>query len=114
MRTGGVVQHQIDDHPDTAPVRRFDQTLEIVVCAIVFFDGVVVDDIVAVVTGCFCHRHQPDAGRAQIIASGWIAVVDVVEFLDQPIDVADAVAVAVVERANEDFVAHRSIPPSFR
>ena len=40
-----------------------------------------------------------------------ITIVDVVELPDESIQVADAVAVAVVERTDEDLIAYRTLPP---
>src|SRR3989441_4327674 len=48
---------------------------EIVVGAVVALHAVVIADIVAVIAGRFRHRHQPDAGGAQLV--------DVVELLDR-------------------------------
>src|SRR2546425_2545022 len=78
---------------------------EIVVGAVVALHAVVIADIVAVIAGRFRHRHQPDAGGAQLV--------DVVELLDQAVQVADAVAVRVVERADEHFVADRAAGPGW-
>ena len=47
----------------------------------------------------------------QTTPCAWGAVVDVVELLGQPIQVPDAVPVAVVERANEDLVADGALLP---
>src|SRR5438477_8179975 len=78
-------------------MRSPDERLEIVVRAVVRLDLVVVGDIVAVVTRRCCDGHQPDAVDAQPR--------DVVKLLGQPAQIADPVAVRVVERAYENLVA---------
>jgi len=93
-----VVQHQIHEHADPAPVRLGDQSLEVVVGAVIGVDAIVVRDVVAVITRRLGHRHQPDAAGAE--------VAHVIELLDEAVHVPDAVTVAVVERADEDLVAH--------
>ena len=100
-----MIEHHVHQNADAAPMRLRHETLEVVVGAVVRLDPVVVADIVAVIAGRCGHRHEPDAGRAEVRVDARVAVVDVVELLDQAAQVADAVAVAVVEGANEDLVA---------
>src|SRR6185437_3528796 len=78
---------------------RRDERLEIVVRPVFRLDLVVVGDVVAVIAGRFGDGHQPDTIGTQ---PG-----DVVELLRQTAEIADAVAIAVVKRPDEDFVAHR-------
>lgn len=108
---GDVVQHQIDEHANATPVRLRHQALEVLVGAVVRIDPVVVRHIVPVIARRFGHGHEPDAPRAQIAVIARVAVVDIVEFLDEPAQISDAVAVAVVERADEDLIAHRPTFP---
>ncbi len=111
MLAGHVVQHQVNQHANAAPVRLRDEALEIVVGAVVALDAVVVRHVVAVIARRLGHRHEPDAAGAQVALRVRIAVVDVVELLDEAVQVADAVAVAVVERADEDLVADGAALP---
>ena len=111
MLARGMIEHHVHENGDPASMRFCNETLEIVVGAIGWFDAIVVADVIAVVAGGCGHRHEPDARRAEAPRRRGVAVVDVIEFLDQSLEVADAVAVAVVERPNEDFVAGTSPSP---
>src|SRR2546428_1894077 len=96
MLARGVVQYEIDEHTNVMLVRRGDERLEVIVRPIVRLDLVVVGDVVAVIARRFRHGHQPDAVGAE---PG-----DVVELLRETAQIADAVAVAVVKRADEYLV----------
>src|SRR5437667_2078751 len=96
MLARGVVQDEIDEHANMMLVRRGDERLEVSVRPIVRLDLVVVGDVVAVIARRFRHGHQPDAVGAE---PG-----DVVEFLRETAQIADAVAVAVVKRTDEYLV----------
>src|SRR2546430_5074176 len=48
---GGVVQHELDDDPQPAPMRLLEEDLEVVERAAVRMDAVVIGDVVAVVAG---------------------------------------------------------------
>ena len=52
--------------------------------------------------------------RAAVVIGGGVAVVEVVEALDQPAQVADAVSVGVPERTHEDLVEDPIVPPRQR
>src|SRR5882672_11404544 len=99
MLTRRVIQDQVDEHANLMLVCRRDERLEIVVRAVVRLDLVVVGDVVAVLARRFRDGHEPDTVGAQ---AG-----DVIELLRQTTQVADAIAVAVVKRADENFIAHR-------
>ncbi len=88
------------------------QALEVLVRAVPRIDPVVVADVVTVIAGRCGYRHEPDATRPQILACVGVAIVDVVEFLDHAFEVTDAVAVAVVERADEDLITDPSVSPA--
>ncbi len=66
MLIGGVVHHQVDDHPNStllSAVRELDEVAERAVTRI---DVVIVGHIVAVVTGGgSLERHQPDGRYSQ-------------------------------------------------
>jgi len=87
---GGVVDDQVDDHPDPpllGAVRELDEVPE---CPVSRIHAVVVGHIVAVVaTGRRLERHQPDGGDAE--------TVQVVEPAHEPGEVAYPIAVGVHE-----------------
>src|SRR5262249_15974164 len=55
--------------------------------------------------------HQPDAAGAEVGVGARVAVVDVVEARDDAAEIADAVAIAVLERSHEDLVARCAARP---
>ena len=86
MLVGGVVDHEVDDHPDAALAGGADELDEVAQRAEPRVDAVVVGDVVAVVAiGGRVERHQPEAGDAE---TG-----EVVDAPGQPGEVAHAVAV---------------------
>ena len=81
-----------------------DEALEVVERAVDRVDRGVVGDVVAVVPERRrIEGEQPDAGDAEVL--------QILELLGQPREVADAVVVAVVERANVGFVDDRVFVP---
>jgi len=106
-----MVEDHVDQHMDSAAVRLGYHALEVGVGAELRIHAVVVRRIIAVIAGRRHYRHQPDAFRAQVTLCRGIAVVDVVELLREPVEIADAVAVRVVERADEDLVADGTALP---
>ena len=78
--------------------------LEIMQRAVVRMDAVVIGDVVAVV---FQRRRiegqQPERRDAEVL--------EIIEFFGKPLEVADAVAVAVAESAHVNFVEHRVFVP---
>ncbi len=104
MLVGGVVDDQLDQHLHAALVRRVEERAEVVQGAVARVDADVVGDVVAVVAQRRGEeRQQPEAGDAQVL--------QVVELLDQPAKVADAVVVGVVEGADVDLVDDRVLVP---
>jgi hypothetical protein len=94
---GGVVQHQLGDHPQPALVRPADEEPDVAHRPVARVDRPVVGDVVAVVAQRGrVERQQPDGGDAQ--------VVQVVELGDQPAEVADAVVAGVAEGADVQLV----------
>ncbi len=83
---GRVVDHQLGDHLQPAPVRLADEEAEVADRAVRRVDVHVVGDVVAVVAQRRrIERQQPDGGDAE--------VAQVVELLRQPAEIADTVAV---------------------
>ena len=88
-----VVEHQVDDHADTAVVRLFDQGVKVSERTEVGVDLKVVADVVFMIRLRGHHRRQPDAVRTEVVAAVRVAVVDVVKLGDQSGQIADPVAV---------------------
>ena len=102
----GVVHDQVEDDPDAAPMCLGDEVVEILLRAEQRVDALVVADVVAKVeTWRRIDRRQPDRvdaepGRAQVV-----------EMLDDPPEVAHAVAIGVGEAAWVDLVDDAALPP---
>ena len=94
---GGVVDHQLGDDADAPPVGLAQELLEIRQRAVIRMDVEVIGNVVAVVAqGRGIERQQPEGGHPQFL--------EVVELLDQALEIADAVAVAVVKGLDVHFV----------
>ena len=111
MLVGAVIHDVVDDDPDAAVVGRREERLEIGHGPVVRIDGAVVDGVVAVIAWAIVDGHEPDAGDPEVVVCGGVAVVEVIELLGKALEVADPVAVAVVEAAHEDLVEDRVVPP---
>ena len=98
--------HLVDDDFQTAIVRCLQQRFEVALGPKHRVDGAVVRDVVAKVAhGRFEERRQPDA----IDAEG----LHIVELGCDALEIANAVAVRIHERARVDLVEHRAPPPDF-
>jgi hypothetical protein len=77
---------------------------EILQCSVAGMDGVVIRDVVAIVAQRRGEeRHEPYRVDPQFL--------EVVELLFKPLKIADAIPVAVVERADVDLVDDRVLVP---
>ena len=104
MLVGRVVEHELDDDPETAAVRLTQKGLEVAHRAIRCVNPGIVRGVVAVVLqGRGAEREQPEGGDAEIL--------QVVEPLGQAREIADAIPVAVVERADVELVNDRVFVP---
>ncbi len=104
MLVGSVVQHDLGDDAQVALVRFVEEPLELAQVAVGGIDAAVVGDVVALVAQRRrVEGQQPDRGDAEVL--------QVVEFAGQTPEVADAVAVAVGERAHVQLVDHRVAVP---
>jgi hypothetical protein len=88
---GRVVHHELDEHPDVAPMGSVDERLEVVERAVAGVDRAVVGDVVPVVLQRGGkERQEPDARDPQAL--------QIVQLLGEAVEVADAVVRAVEER----------------
>ena len=95
-----VVEDELGDDPEPPPVRLVEEALEVRQGAILGVDAHVVGDVVAVVPlRRGIEGQEPERGDAEIL--------EVVELLAEPAEVARAVAVAVVVRADAQLVDDR-------
>ena len=104
MLVGGVVDDQVHHELDAVLVRGFEQLIEVFHGAELGHDGAVVGDIVAVVIV----RGSVDGREPQHLDA---EVRQVRNLLGDAGQVADAIAVGVVEGAGVDLVDHRFLPP---
>ncbi len=104
MLVAGVVHDEVDDHAHAALVGRVDELDEVGEVAELGQDGGVVGDVVpAVAQGRLEEGREPEAVHAEPL--------QVVQFGGQALEVTDAVAVAVLEGADEDLVEDGSFEP---
>ena len=95
-----MVQHELDDHPEPAPMRLFEEDLEVLERAAVGMDALVVGDVVAVVAQRRREEgEEPERRHAEAL--------EIVEPLGETAEVAHAVPVAVLEGADAELVDDR-------
>ena len=100
----GVVQHHLRDHPEAPAVRLPQEQAEVAQVAVRGVDAHVAGDVVAVVLQRRgVEGQEPERGDPQ--------VVEVVQLRGQAAEVAHAVALAVVERADVQLVDDRVLVP---
>ena len=104
VRIGGVVHHEVHDHPDPVGSRGPDEFDEIAEIAQTRIHAEEVGDVVTVVlAGSRVEGHQPQAGNAE--------VGKVLDAFGHAADIAGTVAVPVVERLDVSAVEDRVLPP---
>ena len=101
---GGVVDDELGDHPQAAPLGLVHEAAEVPHVAELRIDVAVVGNVVAVVAPrAGVERQQPQRGDAE--------VAQIVEPLGQAGEIADAVAVAVLERLDVELVDDGVLEP---
>ncbi len=101
---GGMVDHQVHHQLQPPLVRRRQQVFEILHGAKLIHDRPVIGDVIAVVVvGGLVNRAHPDHVYPQLP--------DIVQLALHPAKIADAVAVAVAERAGIHLVYDAFLPP---
>ena len=104
MLIRGVIQDHFDDDPDAPLVGRVEKLPEILQCSVAGMDGVVIGDVVAVVAQRRGEEgHEPNRVDPQFLK--------VVELCFKPLEIADAISVAVMESADVDLIDERVLVP---
>ena len=94
---GGVVEHQFGNHAQAPAFGFLHEILEILDVAVRRVDGIVVGNVVAIIAQRRRIKwQQPDCRHAQFF--------EVVQFLDQALEVADAIAIAVGKSLDVQFI----------
>ena len=108
---GSVVHHQVEHHPDAAAVGFSNKAVKICKSAEAGIDIAVIGNVVTeVVFGTFKKGAEPDGIDAQRARR---AVIEIVKLLDDAGQVADPVAVAVLEAAGVNLVKYGFFPPIY-
>jgi len=106
MLIGGMIDDQLGDHLQPAPVRLADQIAEILPRAESGMDVAVIGDIVAVVAHRRrIERQQPYRVDAQVLEIG--------KLFGQAAEIPDAVVVAVAEGLDVQLVDDRVLVPQW-
>ena len=92
----GVVQHQVQDHPDVPGLALGHEFLKIRHGAVLGVDGIIVRYVVLMVGRAGVNGHQPDAVYPQLL--------QIVQLGDHSPQIADAVAVGIAEGVHKNFV----------
>ena len=107
MLVGRVVHDEVHHDLQTAPVRLGEQLVHVLQRAEQRVDVLVVGDVVAVVV----LRRPVDRGQPQHVHA---KISQIIETAGDALQVADAVAVRVLEGTRVDLVDHRVGPPRVR
>jgi hypothetical protein len=107
-----VVDHKVDNDADTAFMAGIEHILKILQGAVIRIYVLVIGHIITMIGRGRENRHQPDTTDPQVGGGVGVTIVEVIEHLDDPTEVADAIAVTVLEGAHEDLIENYIVPPS--
>ena len=106
MRVARVVHHQVEHDPDATSMRFVDEPVEVGLRTEQRIHALVVADVVAEVQARRrVDRRQPDGIDPEAVRAKMI------EVLDDPGQVADAVAIRVRKAARVDLIDDPTLPP---
>src|SRR5688572_12023474 len=109
MLIRGMVEHEIHEHTNPAPVRFRDQTLEITQRPEPWIDGAVIRHVVPkILHRRGINRREPDRINPERL---WRAVVKVIQAARDPGQISDSVSIRVLETPRVDLVDHGALPP---
>ena len=104
MGVGGVTRHQIEQNLHLFAVRSLKQPHQIIIGAVAGRHLVVIADVIAAVhKRRVVHGIQPNRVAAETL--------DIIELLNNTVDVADTVAVGIIEALRIDFIEYCVIEP---
>jgi hypothetical protein len=111
-----MVRHEIDQNADAALVRFCHQTPHQRDVSILWIHAKIIRDVVAVIAGRWVDRHEPERVYAKGGRRGGIAIVQIIQVLDQPLQITNAVARklsrgCIGEGANKNFIEGSIAPP---
>ena len=109
--TACVVHHIVNDDPDPARMGLIQQFQEILHRPEVIIDRLVIVHIVAMVARTRMDRHQPQGRDSQIVRGRWIPIVQIIQRLRNPLEIAHSIAITVLAAPDKDFVKDRIFPP---
>ena len=99
-----VVRYDIDDYLDTGPMRGRSHRIEVIHGTEAWIHVAIVDHVVAAVGQIgWIERRQPDRIDAQLL--------QIIHLFGDTGDVAQSVAVHILETARINLVDHRLLPP---
>jgi len=99
-----MIDDQFSDDAQAAFVRGREERLKILQRAEVRIDVVVISDVVAIIAQWrWIERQEPDRGDTEFL--------QIIELLDQPAKIADAVTVTVMKSLNMQLVDDRVFVP---
>ena len=107
MLVGGMVRHEIKDDLEAACVRELKKRIEVRERAEKGVDGAVVANVIPKVS----HRRGKDRGDPNRVDS---EIDQVLQSERNPLEIADAVPIRVLERSWIDLVDHSPLPPNAR
>ncbi len=104
MLVGGVIQHEVQNDADTAPVGFPQEDFEVLQRAILRCDIGVIRNIIATIpVGGGEVRREPDGIDAELG--------EVIQLFRHAFEIADAIPVPVGEGARIDLIENSSLPP---
>src|SRR6476469_2181526 len=105
MLIGRVVRNEVDNDLKAARMCLFDESIEICKRPEDRIDAAIIGDVVAEVR----HRRRIDRGDPERVD---LQPLQIVEAAANPFEIADAVAVTVLERARIDLIDDAALPPN--
>ena len=107
-----MIDDKVDDHTNPAFVAGFHQILKILQCAIIRVHRLVIGHIIAMIRGRRKDRHQPNPADPKVSVGVGITIIEIVELFNDSAEVTNAIPIAILKRADKDFIKNHAVPPS--
>jgi len=107
-----MVDDKVNDDANATRMAGFQQLFKIIQRAVIRVDRLVIGDVVTMVGRRGIDWHEPQRADSQVIRGLRVAVVQIVQLLNDALKIADAIAVAVFKGAHKDFIEDHIIPPA--